>query len=354
MDYTEIGITALKTIAFFLAMVHAAPIMLWVERRGCALIQDRPGPNRVGPFGLLQPVADFLKMIMKEHEVPSNVNRLLYVLGPFLTVIPASLTIAALPFGDKFEAFGKTFYLQIADLDVGIIYMLAIGSLGVYGILFGGWASNNKFSLIGAMRAASQIISYELPLGLAAAASIMLYGTFSLREIALSQDGTLLGGLLPNWGIFLQPLGFLIFLIAAYAETNRLPFDLPETEAELVGGFHTEYGPLGFATYFLSEYMNMATMSGLITTFYFGGWHLPWISDATLLQWLGSANLVAVVQVLTFFSKIVFFMLVYVWVRWTLPRFRYDQLITLAWKNLIPLSLINIVATAGIMYWSHA
>lgn len=353
MDLVELGVNAAKTAVFFLMMVHAAPIMLWVERRGCALIQDRPGPNRVGPFGLFQPIADFLKMIMKEHQVPANVNRLLYILGPFLTVIPASLTIAALPFGNTFEAFGKTFTLQIADLDVGIVYMLAIGSLGVYGILFGGWASNNKFSLIGALRSASQIISYELPLGLAAAASVMFYGTFSLRDIALAQDGTL-WGFLPNWGIFLQPLGFLIFFISAYAETNRLPFDLPESEAELVGGFHTEYGPLGFATYFLSEYMNMATMSALITTFYFGAWHLPWISDAQLLSWVGSVNIVALIQVLTFFLKITFFMLVYVWVRWTLPRFRYDQLLDLAWKNLIPLAMINIVLTAVVMYWRYA
>lgn len=350
MDLVDLGISAGKTVVFFLMMVHAAPIMLWVERRGCALIQDRPGPNRVGPFGLLQPVADFLKMIMKEHEVPSNVNRMLYILGPFLTVIPAALTIAAVPFGSHLEVLGKTVNLQIADLDVGIVYMLAIGSLGVYGILFGGWASNNKFSLIGAMRSASQIVSYELPLGLAAVASVMLFGTYSLREIALAQDGTFFHGLIPNWGVFYQPLGFLIFIVSAYAETNRLPFDLPETEAELVGGFHTEYGPLGFATYFLSEYMNMATMSALMATFYFGGWHIPWVSDATLVSWVGSQNIAGIIHVAVFFIKISLSMLVYVWVRWTLPRFRFDQLMDLAWKNLIPLALVNIVVTALVLY----
>lgn len=350
MDILDLGITVGKTVVFFLAMVHAAPVMLWVERRGCALIQDRPGPNRVGPFGLLQPVADFLKMIMKEHVVPANVNKMLYILGPFLTVIPAALTIAALPFGSHLEIMGKTVPLQIAEIDVGVVYMLAIGSLGVYGILFGGWASNNKFSLIGAMRSASQIVSYELPLGLAAVASVMYFGTYSLREIALAQDGTFFHGLLPKWGIFFQPLGFLIFIVSAYAETNRLPFDLPETEAELVGGFHTEYGPLGFATYFLSEYMNMATMSALMATFYFGGWHLPWISDAMLVSWVGSQNIAAVISLLVFFLKIAFSMLLYVWVRWTLPRFRFDQLMDLAWKNLIPLALVNIVATALVLY----
>lgn len=350
MDTLDLVVTVGKTVVFFLAMVHAAPVMLWVERRGCALIQDRPGPNRVGPFGLLQPVADFLKMIMKEHAVPTNVNRMLYILGPFLTVIPAALTIAAIPFSSHLEIQGRIFPLQIAEIDVGIIYMLAIGSLGVYGILFGGWASNNKFSLMGAMRSASQIVSYELPLGLAAVASVMLFGTYSLREIALAQDGTTLFGFLPNWGVFYQPLGFIIFIVSAYAETNRLPFDLPETEAELVGGFHTEYGPLGFATYFLSEYMNMATMSALMATFYFGGWHLPYVSDATLVSWVGSQNIAALILLAVFFFKITVSMLVYVWVRWTLPRFRFDQLMDLAWKNLIPLALVNIIATALVIY----
>jgi NADH-quinone oxidoreductase subunit H len=353
MDLTDLIITFVKTVVIYLGMVQVVPIMLIVERRGAALIQDRPGPNRVGPFGLFQPIADVIKMMMKEVAVPKQVNKALYILGPFLVLFPASLVIAALPFGDFFTLFDKNYILQVANIDVGILYVLAIGSLGIYGILFGGWASNNKFSLIGAMRSSSQIISYEIPLGLAACSAVLWYGTFSLREMVTGQEGTLLS-VLPNWGIFYQPLGFLLFFIAAFAETNRLPFDLPESEAELVAGFHTEYGPMDFGTFFMAEYMNMATMSGIMVSIYFGGWHLPWISDATLLQWLGSRNLVALIQVLTVVTKIAFFMLVFVWVRWTIPRFRFDQLMRLAWKNLIPLGLINLVITALVLYFKGA
>lgn len=353
MEWMDLLVIAVKTAVIYLGMVQVVPIMLIVERRGAALMQDRPGPNRVGPFGLFQPIADVIKMMMKEVAVPRQVNKALYLLGPFLVLFPASLVIAALPFGDFFTVFDKSYPLQVANIDVGVLYMLAVGSLGIYGILFGGWASNNKFSLIGAMRSSSQIISYEIPLGLAAVSSVLWYGSFNLREMVVTQQGTILG-VLPNWGIFYQPLGFLLFFVSAFAETNRLPFDLPETEAELVAGFHTEYGPMDFGTFFMAEYMNMATMSGLMVAMYFGGWHLPWISDATLLGWLGSRNLLAVIQALTVIIKISFFMLVFVWVRWTLPRFRFDQLMRLAWKNLIPLGLINIVVTALIMYLKGA
>jgi NADH-quinone oxidoreductase subunit H len=243
--------------------------------------------------------------------------------------------------------------LQITELDVGIVYILAIGSLGIYGILFGGWASNNKYSLMGALRSSAQIISYEIPLGLAVAGAVTVFGTFSLREMVLKQDG-LLWGFLPNWGFFYQPLGFLIFLISSFAETNRLPFDLPETEGELVAGFHTEYGSMKFATYFMAEYMNMAIQAGLMATLYFGGWHVPWISDATLLEYLGSQNLVALVQVSAFTAKVGVFMLLFVWIRWTIPRFRFDQLMRLSWANLIPLGLINIVVTAVVLYFTEA
>jgi len=345
------AITAVKTLVLFLTIVHVAPIMLYVERKGAALIQDRPGPNRVGPFGLLQPIADFVKLLMKENEPPAHVNRGLWYLAPFLTLVPACLTTAALPFADYAIIGGHKVLLQIANIDVGILYVLAIGSLGIYGIMFGGWASNNKFSLIGAMRSASQIISYEIPLGLAAVGAVTIFGTFSLREMTLAQEG-LIFGILPNWGIFYQPLGFLVFFVSAFAETNRLPFDLPETEAELVAGFHTEYGSMNFATFFMAEYMNMATLSGLMTAMYFGGWHLPWVTDATLFSWLGnSRNLLALVQFLVFCSKIAVFMIIFVWVRWTLPRFRFDHLMRLTWRNLIPLGLVNILATAVFLYW---
>ena len=349
----DLIVTAVKTAIIYLGMVQVVPIMLIVERRGAALIQDRPGPNRVGPFGLFQPIADVIKMMMKEVTIPRQVNKALYLLGPFLVLFPASLVIAAIPFGDFFTLFDRNYVLQVANIDVGILYVLAIGSLGIYGILFGGWASNNKFSLIGAMRSSSQIISYEIPLGLAACSAVVWYGSFSLREMVSIQEGTLLG-VLPNWGIFYQPLGFLLFFIAAFAETNRLPFDLPESEAELVAGFHTEYGAMDFGTFFMAEYMNMATMSGLMVSMYFGGWHLPWVADATLLQWLGSRNLLAALQILTVIVKIAVFMLIFVWVRWTIPRFRFDQLMRLAWKNLIPLGLFNLVLTALILYFKGA
>ncbi|NBX93444.1 MAG: NADH-quinone oxidoreductase subunit NuoH [Proteobacteria bacterium] len=349
MNALDVAISALKAIVILVAVIQVVPVMIYVERKVAALIQDRPGPNRVGPLGLLQPVADAVKFLFKEDPIPLNTNRLLYTLAPFLSLLPACLVIAALPIADKAVLFGKEITIQIADLDVSLIYVLAIGSLGVYGILFGGWASNNKFSLIGALRSASQMVSYELPLGLATVGAVMVYGTYSLREMVVLQDGTL-GGFLPNWGIFYQPLGFLIFLISSFAETNRLPFDLPETEAELVAGFHTEYGSMKFATFFMAEYMNLSTMAGMMTVLFFGGWHLPWITDQQVLDWVGSQNLLCLIQVVTYISKVAVFLFLYVLIRWTLPRFRFDQLLHLAWTNLIPLGLINVAVSAVLMY----
>lgn len=350
MDFLDFAVMFVKTLLIYVAFIHVVPVMIWVERKGAALIQDRPGPNRVGPFGLLQPVADAVKFLFKEDPIPSAVNRFLYVAGPFLILLPASLAIAALPLGDHVVLFGRKILLQIADLDVGLLYVLSIGSLGVYGILFGGWASNNKFSLLGAMRSSAQVISYEVPLGLAASNAVLCYGTFSLREMVFAQEGVALG-FLPNWGLLYQPIAFLIFLVAMFAETNRLPFDLPEAEAELVGGYHTEYGSMKFATYFMAEYINLATASGMLVTLFFGGWHVPWVTDAQLLSALGSQNLVAVVQVLTFVVKVSFFMCFFVWVRWTIPRFRFDQLMELAWRSLIPLGILNLFVTAVVLYF---
>ena len=294
-----------------------------------------------------------MKFLWKEDPVPSHVNRFLFNLAPFLTLIPACIVIAALPFGDFMEIAGQKVILQIADINVGLLYVLAISSLGIYGILFGGWASNNKYSLIGAIRASSQIISYEIPLGLAATGAVDHLWDFQLREMVLQQQGTFLG-FLPKWGIFYQPLGALIFFIASFAETNRLPFDLPETEAELVAGFHTEYGSMKFATFFMAEYMNITTVSAMMATMYFGGWHLPWISDETLLAVLHSRNLLALVQLGIFFTKVAIFLCVFVWVRWTVPRFRFDQLMRMAWRDLIPLSLVNLLVTAVILYFKEA
>ena len=349
MEWLDIIILLTKVLGIYLLIVQVVPVMIWVERKGAALIQDRPGPERVGPFGIFQPIADAVKFLFKEDPVPTQVNKFLFNVAPFLALLPASLVIAVLPIGDFCSLFGRNIQLQIADIDVALIYLLAIGSLGVYGILFGGWASNNKFSLLGALRASSQIISYEIPLGLAAAGAVTVYGTFSLRQMVVAQEGTVLG-ILPNWGVVYQPVGFLLFFIAAFAETNRLPFDLAETEAELVAGFHTEYGSMKFATFFMAEYMNMATISGVMTSLYFGGWHLPYVSDATLFSWLGSRNLLALIQVAVFFTKLGIFMILFVWVRWTIPRFRFDQLLRLAWGSLIPIGLINLVGTALFLY----
>ncbi len=349
MDWLDLTIIFVRTAVIYVAFIQVVPIMIWVERKGAALIQDRPGPNRVGPFGLLQPVADALKFLFKEDPIPKEVNKFLYAIAPFLILLPASLVVCAIPIGDYAVFFGRDVLLQVADLDVGLLFVLSIGSLGVYGILFGGWASSNKFSLLGAMRSSAQVISYEIPLALAAANAVMFYGTFNLRQMVFAQEGTLFG-FLPNWGIWYQPLGFLIFFIALFAETNRLPFDLPESEAELVGGYHTEYGSMKFAVFFMAEYINLATASGLMTTLYFGGWHLPWITDARLLELLGSRNLLALLQVATFTVKLSFFMIVFVWVRWTIPRFRFDQLMRVGWKNLLPLGLLNIIVTAIVLY----
>ena len=346
----EFLILVLKTLFFYGIVLQIVPVMVWVERRGAALIQDRPGPNRVGPFGLLQPVADFVKFIFKEDPVPANAHAALFILAPTLILVPASLVIAVLPFGDRVVLFGQEVLLQITELNVALLFFLAVASLGVYGILFGGWASANKYSLIGALRASSQVLSYEIPLGLAAAAAVTWYGTFSLREMVLAQEGLWLG-CVPRWGVFLQPVGFIVFLVAAFAETNRLPFDLPESEAELVAGYHTEYGSMKFGMFMMAEYMNLTTISGVMVSVFFGGWHIPWVSDATLLQLLGSRNLLGLVQIAVFLFKVAVFLCVFVWVRWTLPRFRFDQLMRLSWTRLIPLGAINLVTTALAMYW---
>ncbi len=349
IDTLGLSLEVAKVGLLLFSVVNVVPVMNWVERRAAALIQDRPGPNRVGPFGLLQPIADVIKFLWKEDPIPQGVNRWLYALAPFLSLLPATLVIAALPMGDYVEILGRQIQLQVADMNVGLLYFMAIGSLSIYGILFGGWASNNKFSLIGSMRSSSQIISYEIPLGLAAAAAVVLYGSFSLREMTLAQEGTWFG-FIPRWGVFVQPLGFLLFFIASFAETNRLPFDLPETEAELVAGYHTEYGSMKFATFFMAEYMNLASISGLMVCLYFGGWHLPWVSDGQLVALLGR-NLTGLLQFIVFFTKVYLFLMVYVWVRWTVPRFRFDQLMDLAWRNLIPLGLVNLVLTAIGLYY---
>lgn len=298
-------------------------------------MQDRIGPNRAGIFGLLQPVADGVKMFMKEEIIPLASNKRIFILGPSIAMFTACMTSAVIPWGGNLTISGKIYPMQVADLNIGILYVFAMISVGVYGIMLGGWASNNKYSLLSAIRAASQMISYELAMGLAIIALIMANGSLSLADIVAHQKNGL-------WNILNQPLGFLIFLITAFAETNRAPFDLPECETELIGGYHTEYSSMKLGFYLFAEYINMFVSSAVISTLYFGGYHMPFIESMGL-----SANAVTLLGAAFLFMKILFFIFVFMWVRWTLPRFRYDQLMNLGWKILVPLAILNIVITGA-------
>jgi NADH-quinone oxidoreductase subunit H len=310
---------------------------MWLERRGAGLIQDRPGPNRVGPFGLLQPVADAVKFFMKEDLIPANTDRFLFVLAPGIALFSALTTFAVIPYGPNVTVGGRTIPLVGADVSIGILYLFALTSLSVYGIVLAGWSSNNKFSLMGGIRSSAQIISYELAMTTAAAGVILAAGSFRLTDVVSTQTGTWLG-FIPRWNVFPQFFGFAVFYIATFAETNRLPFDLPEAEAELVGGYHTEYSAFKFAMFFMAEYVNMIVASALTVTLFFGGWSLPWYEP----RGVGGV----IVSALVFFAKTAFFVWVFIWVRWTLPRFRYDQLMRLGWKTLLPVALLNLLWVA--------
>lgn len=312
----------------------------WAERKVAGFMQDRLGPNRAGPFGLLQPLADGLKLFMKEEIIPNASNKFLFILGPGLAMMTAMMTSAVIPWGKQIEIFGRTVDLQIADINIGILYIFAVLSMGVYGIMIGGWASNNKFSLLAALRGASQMISYELAMGLSIIALLMLTGSLSLKTIVELQSAS--GGW---WNIVYQPLGFLIFIVCAFAECNRTPFDLPEAENELNFGYHQEYSSMKLGFYLFAEYINMFMSSVLMATLYFGGYDIPFVNDAGLIESMGM-NTVAVLQGLSLFLKAAFFIFVFMWVRWTIPRFRYDQLMHLGWKVMIPLALINMLITA--------
>jgi len=311
------------------------------ERKVAAILQDRKGPNRAGPFGILQPLADGLKLFFKEEIIPNFSSKFLFILGPCLAMLTAMMIGAVIPWGNKLHLFGRDFSLQIADVNIGILYVFGVVSMGVYGIMIGGWASNNKFSLMGAMRAASQIISYELAMGIALIALLMLTGTLSLKEMVGGQMDHL-------WNIFRQPLGFLIFLICAFAECNRTPFDLAEAENELVGGYHTEYSSMKLGFYLFAEYINMFLSSAVMTSLFFGGYDIPFVNDANLAENIGT-NWAAILQGLCLFAKVLCFLFLFMWVRWTIPRFRYDQLMNLGWKILIPLALFNMVVTGGLI-----
>lgn len=317
-----------KSVAIFGGLLSVAAGMTLAERKVSAWIQYRHGPNRVGPWGVLQPVADLVKFITKEPVAPDGANRWLFRLSPVLAALPAMLTVAVIPFGGRVtEIDGKPVYLSVTDLDIGVLYLLAIAGLGVYGVILGGWSSNSKYSLLGGLRASAQMVSYELALILAILAVIAVTGSLNLREIVTVQDhGT--------WNVFLQPVAFLLFVIASFAETNRHPFDFAECEPELVGGFHTEYSGMRFALFFLGEYCAMIVMASLATTLFLGGPSVPFWNDAP--WYLG---------LLAFAAKTGVFLFLFLWVRWTLPRFRFDQLMNLGWKVMLPVALANLLLT---------
>jgi NADH-quinone oxidoreductase subunit H len=321
----------------------------YAERKIAGFIQDRLGPDRAGPFGILQPLADGLKLFMKEEIIPNTSNKFLFVLGPCLAMMTAMMTSAIIPWGSPFhfKAFGvdRMVHLQIADINIGILYVFGVVSLGVYGIMIGGWASNNKFSLIAALRGASQMISYELAMGISLIALLMTTGSLRLGDIV---DQQMTSGM---WNVFYQPLGFIIFLVCAFAECNRTPFDLAEAENELNFGYHQEYSSMKLGFYLFAEYINMFISSAIMATLFFGGYDIPFVNDAALGHNIG--NWLPVLQFACLFAKIAFFIFLFMWVRWTIPRFRYDQLMRLGWKNLIPLSLLNMLITGAVVLWIH-
>ncbi len=311
----------------------------WGERKVAAALQDRPGPNRAGWFGLLQPVADAVKLFFKEEIIPSRANKVLFILGPALAMMAALMTSAVIPWGNKLVIGGREISLQIADVNVGVLYVFAVVSLGVYGVMIGGWASNNKFSLLAAVRGASQNISYELAMGISLIALIFVSESLSLKDIVVRQQEI-------GWNVLYQPLGFLIFIVCAFAECNRTPFDLPEAENELNFGYHQEYSSMKLGFYLFSEYINMFMSSVVMATLYFGGYDIPFVDEST---W--SVNLAGVLGFLALMVKSILFILFFMWIRWTIPRFRYDQLMNLGWKNLIPLALLNLLVTAVVVLW---
>jgi NADH-quinone oxidoreductase subunit H len=317
---------ALRAVLIFGGIMTLVPMLVLAERRIAAVIQNRIGPNRVGPLGLLQPLADVIKLLFKEDITPNRADRILFSLAPFLAFAPAAIAFVAIPVGKD---------LQVADLSVGVLYVLAVTSLGVYGISFGGWASNSKYSLLGGIRSSAQIISYEIAMGLAIVSVLMVAGNIRLGSIVEWQAEH-------GWIIFYQPVAFMIFLVAAFAENNRLPFDMAECEAELVGGFHTEYTGMKFGMFFLGEYIAMIVMSALLVTLFLGGW------DPVFFE-LPEGPGGTAISVLCFVLKLLAVLFLYIWVRWTLPRFRYDQLMRLGWKTLVPLALLNIVLTGIIV-----
>lgn len=340
--------TVIKIAVIMFVLLTAIAYVTWLERKVIAHIQARWGPYLVGPHGLLQPLADGLKFMFKEDIWPLEADRVVYWLAPFLAFLMAFLSIAVIPFGESFTIAGHVIALQITDLNVGLLFIFAVTSLGVYSVALAGWSSNSKYPLLGGLRSSAQMISYEISLSLGVIGVLMIAGTLSLREIVNQQAGlwahASIFSVLPRWNLFLQPLGFLIYFAAAIAETNRVPFDLPEGETELVAGFHTEYSSFKFAIFFMSEYANMITVSAIATLLFFGGWLGPSFGP----YWLR-----VILPVCWFLLKVFCFLFFYIWVRGTLPRFRYDQLMAFGWKVLLPLGLLNILVTSFVVAWVH-
>jgi NADH-quinone oxidoreductase subunit H len=337
MDYSFLTYKIILILVVFTITLLVALYSTYAERKVAAFMQDRLGPDRAGPGGMFQPFADGIKMFTKEEILPNTSDRMLFLLGPGIAMLTALMASAVIPWGSDLVIGGKMVSLMVANINVAILYVFGVVSMGVYGILVGGWASNNKYSLLGAVRASSQMISYELAMGLSLVALIMTTGSLNIHDIVDMQHGF-------RWNVWFQPLGFFIFIICAFAECNRAPFDLPECETELVGGYHTEYSSMKLGFYLFAEYINMFISACILASLYFGGYNFPFIDRLGL-----SPNALSIVGSLILFLKILFFVFFFMWIRWTLPRFRFDQLLRLGWKILIPLAIFNILATGGIM-----
>jgi NADH-quinone oxidoreductase subunit H len=334
--------SVIKSAVVLFVLLTGVAYTVWLERKVVGHMQNRWGPTRVGPFGLLQPAADGIKFLFKEDLTPPHVYKPLYIAAPMLAVIFALTSIAVIPFGNPVKIAGYTIPLQITtDVNIGLLLILGVTSIGVYGVALAGWSSNNKYSLLGGLRASAQMVSYEIALGLSLVGVLIMAGSFSLNDIVAAQGGRWLG-FLPRWNVFPQVIGFFCYLMAAYAETNRIPFDLPEAETELVAGYHTEYSAMKFAMFFMAEYANMITVACLATLLFFGGWHGPLF---------GPPVLQAILPIFWFAVKVFVFLFLYIWVRGTLPRFRYDQLMAFGWKFLLPLALVNLIGTAIAVAW---
>ena len=328
------------TLFVFVMLLNSAAVMVYVERKVAALLQQRMGPYLVGPKGLLQPIADIVKLMFKEELRPAAADRLLFALAPIISATAAIAAFAVVPFGAETTFFGlldEPLRLQVADVNVAILVLFAIASMSVYGIVLAGWSSNSKYSLLGGLRSSAQMISYELSYGLALAGVLLLANSLSLSDVVDRQAGAWFH-VIPRWNVFLQPIGFVVFMIAGIAETNRAPFDFPEAEQELVAGYHTEYSSMSFAMFFLAEYINMVTVSAVATDLFLGGWHGPFLPESMGWIW--------------FLAKVGAILFFYVWMRWTLPRYRYDQLMAFGWKVVLPIAVVNLIVTAaGVLYF---